>query len=591
MKETPISLVENKIKNLCREESVITDQKLYDLIDELWELSLSYISETRKLSEVLLDYSLETGYKIGEGFCYRNISYCEMIEGDMNESFKHIRMAEEILVREKEGRGIANVYDIYFHFHNITGNIEKSLEYGLKSLSSSKECGFSRGVAWAYYNLGFYYRDIGDTEKTIEYLNKALEEFVSIEYQTGLLSTLNSIAQYYRENEDLEKALGYLLRARDIAEKIDTPLIASFTYTELAMLYQDIGEGDKACVQHKKAINLVKDLNAGSFSVPIWHNYGKYLLWKEHYEECEVSLIKTLKNAQISQVSSEIYKIHKTLSDLYENSGDLHKSLIHLKEFHETREVVFNSEISSKLRNFEVRLNLEKAEQDAEIQRLKYIELVREKELNEELLHNILPEAVATELREKGAYTPVYYESVSVLFLDIVGFTKIAELLHPKEVLDYLELFFEECDEVTDKYGLEKLKTIGDSYMCVGGIPVECKSHSSDTVCAALELIDRVGIMNKKRNQNGLPQWHIRVGIHTGPVIAGVIGKKKFSYDIWGDTVNIASRFESAGLPGKLNISSATYKNLPNTVISHYRGKLEIKNRGSMDMYFIDGFI
>jgi len=204
------------------------------------------------------------------------------------------------------------------------------------------------------------------------------------------------------------------------------------------------------------------------------------------------------------------------------------------------------------------------------------------------LLLNILPAEIAEELQSSGYATPRHYQTVSVLFTDFKGFTKIAEGLSPNELVEVLNTFFKAFDKIVEEYSLEKIKTIGDAYMCAGGIPSEDNSHIYNIVRAGLAMQECVMDINVKREEIGQLPWNLRLGIHTGPIIAGVVGIKKYAYDIWGDTVNIAARMESSGEVGKVNISEATYDLVKDKFICHHRGKILAKNKGEIDMYFVE---
>lgn len=212
-----------------------------------------------------------------------------------------------------------------------------------------------------------------------------------------------------------------------------------------------------------------------------------------------------------------------------------------------------------------------------------------EREKSEKLLLNILPQDVAAELKEKGFAEPVQFEAVSVLFTDFQGFTKIAEFMSPNDLIRELDACFVQFDKVTERHGLEKLKTIGDSYMCAGGVPKPNPTHAIDCVLAAMEIRNFMLQMQEIKKSLGEPYWQLRIGIHSGPLIAGVIGEKKFAYDVWGDTVNTASRMESSGTSGKINISGATYELIKNFFRCEYRGKIGAKNKGDVDMYYVLG--
>ncbi len=217
------------------------------------------------------------------------------------------------------------------------------------------------------------------------------------------------------------------------------------------------------------------------------------------------------------------------------------------------------------------------------------VEVHRQKKEIETLLHNILPEEIAQELRQNGRATPKHYDQVTVLFADFKGFTSLAERLMPEDLIRELNQCFMGFDGIIEKFGIEKIKTIGDAYMCAGGIPVANTTNAVDMVSAALEMQDFIQEWQREQENEGEPVWHLRVGIHTGPLIAGVIGKKKFAYDIWGDTVNLAARMESSGEADKINISGDTYKLIKDQFECTYRGKISAKNKGEVDMYFVDG--
>ena len=212
-------------------------------------------------------------------------------------------------------------------------------------------------------------------------------------------------------------------------------------------------------------------------------------------------------------------------------------------------------------------------------------ELVKQKERAEDLIANILPKDTAQELASKGHATRKKYKMVTVLFSDVQGFTMIAEHMNPENLLDELDKFFLQFDTVVERLGIEKIKTIGDAYMCAGGIPQKNRTNPIDVIMAAIEMQQFMKILRKESKN----EWDIRIGVHTGSVIAGVIGSKKFSYDIWGDTVNIASRMESSGKVGEINISEVTYELVKDYFDCEYRGKLPVKYKGEIDMYFVKG--
>lgn len=216
--------------------------------------------------------------------------------------------------------------------------------------------------------------------------------------------------------------------------------------------------------------------------------------------------------------------------------------------------------------------------------------IANEKERSDNLLLNILPEETAQELKDHGKVKAKRYEQVTVLFTDFVGFTSYSQDLEPEELVASVDHYFSKFDQIVEQHGMEKIKTIGDAYMCVGGIPEPDESHVVKIIEVAFEFIrflheSKIGMKDK------ITPFDVRIGLNTGPAVAGVVGTKKFAYDIWGDTVNVASRMESNSEPGRINISENTYKLIKDKFDCEYRGEIKVKNHGTMEMYLVNGRI
>lgn len=208
---------------------------------------------------------------------------------------------------------------------------------------------------------------------------------------------------------------------------------------------------------------------------------------------------------------------------------------------------------------------------------------------SQKLLLNILPESTAEELLEKGYSAPKNYKKVSILFADIKGYTQISEKISSSDLVEALNECFAAFDEIVVRNNMEKIKTIGDAYMCAGGVPIENETNPIDAVKAALEFQEFIRNWTSSKKFKDNANWQLRVGIHSGPVTTGVLGKTKFAYDIWGDSVNIASRIETHGEPDKVTISASTYDHVKDYFICSYRGKVHVKNKGEIDMYTVEG--
>ncbi|MEQ8908413.1 MAG: adenylate/guanylate cyclase domain-containing protein [Vicingaceae bacterium] len=215
--------------------------------------------------------------------------------------------------------------------------------------------------------------------------------------------------------------------------------------------------------------------------------------------------------------------------------------------------------------------------------------LEEEKEKTEKLLLNILPREMADELKNKGKAKARNYRQVTVMFTDFKGFTKLAEGYKPQDLVAELDSYFIKFDEIVNKYNVEKIKTIGDAYMAAGGVPIRNKSNAIDTTLAALEIQRAMQEISTLKEERGEKAWELRIGLHSGDLIAGVVGIKRFAYDIWGDTVNVAAHMESSGEIGKVNISETTYEAIAEFFVTEYRGKVNAKHKGQIDMYFVHG--
>jgi len=212
-----------------------------------------------------------------------------------------------------------------------------------------------------------------------------------------------------------------------------------------------------------------------------------------------------------------------------------------------------------------------------------------EKTRSDALLLNILPAKIADELKTRNEVEPRHYDLVTILFTDFKGFTRFAEAAEPRTLVNDLNQYFSAFDEIIARYNLEKLKTIGDAYMCAGGLPEENRTHPIDACRAALEIQEFMARSNRQREKMRMSPWELRIGLHTGPVMAGVVGKRKFTYDIWGDAVNVAARMESSGEAGRIAISESTYHRVKDEFECEHRGQIEAKNKGLLNAYFLNG--
>jgi class 3 adenylate cyclase len=206
----------------------------------------------------------------------------------------------------------------------------------------------------------------------------------------------------------------------------------------------------------------------------------------------------------------------------------------------------------------------------------------------QELLYRVFPREIADELASAGQSQPRHFDAVTVLFTDFVGFTRVAETMEPKQLINGLEEYFRRFDALTARCHMEKLKTIGDAYVAAGGVPIPNATHPLDAALLAMAIRECVEEAAREWEGTGMPSFAIRIGLHTGPLVAGVIGEQRFTYDLWGDTVNTASRMESGGEAGRINISASTHILVEPYFECTPRGSIAVKNRTAVEMYFLE---
>ena len=539
----------------------------------------------------------------------------------------------ELFKSLKDKNGIANLSNnIGSLYYNRTDDA-KALEYYLQSLKLSEEIDDKNRIATALGNIGnTYLRKSATQSNAIKYLLRALPMFIKLNRQDEIVITYTNLGEGYLDLKKVDSALYYYklgLKASNNVEELSTV----FIWNNIGKAYAKKGDFNSAIIYQNKSIALAQKLksqfNEGKSLLGLADTYytkGDINQALDNYKKAEPLLIANRANEELRDTYHGLYKS-------FEKKGDYSKANKYLNLFTDYKDSIYNTETDRKLSGLQFDFDLSKKETQIKIlnkdnalkdldlkaqrntrnafavgfllilviafvlyynylQKVKTnIILDKQKAQIETLMLNILPEEVSNELKETGKATPRYYESVSVLFTDFKEFTKHADKLTPNELIEELNASFMAFDDIAENNQIEKIKTIGDSYMCAAGIPTTYEGHALNMVRAGLEMQAYILSNNQKREKLGLVAWELRIGIHVGPVVSGVVGKKKYAYDIWGNAVNVASRMESNGEPGRVNISAATYELVKEVYACSYRGKIYAKNVGEIDMYFVDGKI
>lgn len=421
--------------------------------------------------------------------------------------------------------------------------LDSALYYFSESGKVFEALNFRIGEAYNLGNVGLVYAEKNENEKAEQNLNNAIEVLEELGDYYPICVYLNSMSDIYESKGDDDKALNYVNRSLDLAKKHGLKEQIADAFLRLASFYESKGQFKTSYDYYKNHI-IYRD------SVNNMNDFQRLADERTRYEVSQ-------KQAEVNLLNQE--KKTQRIIAIAIGIALLLLGLLALSLFKRNKLISKTGEI-----------------------------IQAEKERSDELLKNILPDETAKELKEKGFVEAKKFDSVTVLFTDFKGFTKYSESLTPEEIVKSIDFYFSKFDEIIDKYGLEKIKTIGDAYMCAGGLPFPTDDHATQVTRAALEIADFV--RSTLRNiAHSDAKFDIRIGMNSGPVVAGIVGTKKFAFDIWGRTVNAASRIESSGEIGRVNISENTYNLIKNNqeFTFEYRGEIEAKGMGKTKMYFV----
>ncbi len=579
------------------------------------------VDEAFKYGEWALDLARKLNYKNGEGYAAKLLGQIYAKKSNYPEAIVQFKASLEAFqsVQNKDGESniLNNLGSIYF----ITGDDAKSIEYHLKSLKIGEEINNKLRISTNLLNMGTVYANKPATTNTaLSYFLRSLPLFEEINYDAGIGIASMNIGEIYFNKGSYDSALLNFERSITIYEGTAD---AAFPLSYIGEIYAIKSDFQKALTFHNQAVEVSKRLDAKFELAQSLLSLGKTEYKMGKVKQSIATNQQALIIAKEVDAPQERKKAYEALSKSYAELRDFSNAYRYEKLLTGIKDTLYNTDEDKKIQQLQFNADIEKKEseiklQDVTIQRQKIVTyaagisgllllivavgtynrykfirktnkiIQEERDRSKELLLNILPEETARELETNGYAQTRYYESVTVLFTDFKGFSTIAGKLSPQELVAELNDYFMAFDEIMGKYNLEKIKTIGDAYMCAGGIPTSNTTHPLDAVHAAIAMQEYMAKKNELRKEKNLEFWELRVGLHTGPIVAGVVGKKKYAYDIWGDTVNIASRMESNGEPGKVNISDSTYQHIKGHYQCLYRGKISAKNIGEVDMYFIE---
>ena len=534
---------------------------------------------------------VEIGDKLGIANVYTAMGNNYISQGNHSEALdnylKGLKMFEEMGDKPDIARSYCNIGTIYQN----QGNFTEALKDYQKTLSLSEESGYKNGIAVATESIGAVYQAQSNFSEALKDYLKAITYYNEIGDNGGIARSYNTIGAIYTDEGNYAEALNYYLNAIKIFEETKSKPGLCEGYTGIGVTYEKEGNLTDALKYETEGLSLALDIQAKDIAQKTYGNLAeintKLKNYKDAYED--ERLCKLYRDTVFSNQTEQ-----KLAGLQMQNNFD--KKQDSLKTEQVKKDITAKKEIQNQknIKNFFLSgllLVLAFAGfifRSLQISRRQKIIIEKEKQANDELLLNILPAEVADELKATGGAKAKSFETVTVMFTDFKDFTKISEKLSPAELVTELHYLFQAFDNIIHNHNTEKIKTIGDSYMAAGGLPVPNQTNAKDVVNAAIEIQQFMLKHNKQREAENKPVFEARIGINTGPVVAGIVGVKKFAYDIWGDTVNLASRMESSGEPGKVNISGSTYQLVKNDFTCTHRGQIHAKNKGEVDMYFVE---
>jgi adenylate cyclase len=539
--------------------------------------SYQQVSEQASASSTTKDTE-EKSLKI-QAACSGNMGIVFMIQSDYAKAldyyFKALSLHEKVNYKKGQASNLGNIGLVY----NEQGDYQKALKYYFKSLQLSEQIDDKMSQAYNLGNIAAVYEVKGEFKLALENYQKVIKINLALGDKSGQAIALGNVGVVYKAMGDYEKALSYFKEALQLNEVLDNKNYQAIDLNNIGDIYVKLNKFDTATLYLQKAIRFDNELHTQSGL-------------KDDYFALHELYLATDKPAK----ALEAYKQHIVYRDSMERDEN--------KEAAVQKEMQYDfdkKELAAKTAQ-EIKDNRQRNIRNSVIAgliiALTFLVIVfkqrnkinEEKKHSEELLLNILPEEVAAELKLKGEAEAKLHANVSVLFTDFKGFTQLSEMVSPKDLISELNHCFVAFDKIIQKHHIEKIKTIGDAYMAVSGLPVANERHAINLVMAAIEIRDFMSGYQQQRIAENKPFFELRLGIHSGDVVAGIVGIKKFAYDVWGDTVNTASRMESSGEIGKINISESTFTLVKDHFICEYRGSIDAKGKGKMNMYFVDGY-
>ncbi len=576
-----------------------------------------------QLAEMKFHFAEEKDMGLQKARALLLIGIANFNKGDYTEAlvkyYEALEIIEELGNESEMTRALNNIGNVYV----VQAQYDQAIDYFTRTLRIQERLGDQIGMAGTLNNIGVIYFDQGDDPQAMEFFSRCLDILEDLEHKRGMASMLTNLALVYENMGKLDEALDKQFESLRLEEEVGDKHAMALTLNNIGLIYKLKGDYENALVHIDRGRGYAEEIgDQKEISTSLTNLSRVYSETQQHGLAIE-SGREGLRLAEGTGVIRDIRNAAESLYYVYREAGRSTEALEMYELYIAMRDSILNRENQREVMRQHFTYEMEKREALAEAEqekiravnreqiRRKNLQLNafigglvlmsllagvflvqrrrigKEKERSDGLLLNILPKETADELKAHGHAESRYFDEVSVLFTDFVGFTKFSEKMEPGEVVEVIHECFSIFDDIVARHGVEKIKTIGDAYMAAGGLPSPNETHAVDVVRAAIEMQEAMIQYFEGRKDKGLPAMGVRVGINTGPVVAGIVGKNKFQYDIWGDTVNTAARMESSGKADMVNVSESTYQKINGEFDCVYRGKIHAKNKGEIGMYFV----
>jgi class 3 adenylate cyclase/tetratricopeptide (TPR) repeat protein len=538
-------------------------------------LALSTSLDVRGLAQEELPYAEQAlsiaqanHFKNLEARAFNNIGIVYRNLGDYTRALEYYSRALAAYEELGEKSGIAIVTGNIGLVYSNLGDYTRALEYMSRALAAHEELGEKSGIARVTGNIGLVYNFLGDYTHALEYYSRAHAVHEELDEKSGIARVTGNIGLVYWNLDDYTRALEYYSRALAAHEELGEKSGIAIVTGNIGLVYSNLGDYTRALEYMSRALAAYEELGKKSGIAIVMGNIGGVYA-KEEFEgyddaaKAEEYFLKALAMHEEIGAKHNLYENHKGLAELYKKQKRWEECQYHFEKYHELEKEVQSEEAKKQADRLDYERKTAEREKQLAVERAEAATVKR-------ILHNTLPPIIADRLINNETFIADSYPNVSVLFMDLVNFTRIAAIIPPRHLIYLLNTIFSNADAVMEKHGLEKIKTIGDAYMAVAGAPVQQDDHAQRAALAALDVMEAMNNLSVSiPAELGDTAWiqqvdeiQVRIGLHCGEAIGGVIGDKKFTFDLWGDAVNTASRMESHGEAGRIHVSEEFAQNL-----------------------------